>query len=207
MQEEKIYIENGSRILEGLISKSSADKCVVICHPHSLMGGSMYNNVVEAIQEAFASQNYSTLRFNFRGVGESSGRYDEGEGESRDILAVCDFLKKQGCQQLYFAGYSFGAWVGSKIIGGAGNPFLYSTFVSPPLNYFEFEWDGLKNAVNLLVLGDKDPFCEKNVLILKAKEINSPLEIIPGADHFYTGKEDELIHVLNNQMKDITRLK
>jgi alpha/beta superfamily hydrolase len=66
VQEEKIYIKNSSLIIEGLLSKSSEKKGVIICHPHSLMGGSMHNNVVEAIQEAFAAENFSTLRFNFR---------------------------------------------------------------------------------------------------------------------------------------------
>ena len=116
MPEEKIYIKNGSLIIEGLFSKSSGCKGVVICHPHSLMGGSMYNNVVEAVQEAFSAENVSTLRFNFRGVGGSTGVYDEGRGEKEDILAVCEYMKKLGLTELFFAGYSFGAWVGSKII-------------------------------------------------------------------------------------------
>lgn len=69
MREEKIYIKNGSLIIEALWSRHSDEKGVVICHPHSLMGGSMYNNVVETIRESFAAAGVSTLRFNFRGVG------------------------------------------------------------------------------------------------------------------------------------------
>ena len=86
MKEEKVYMKNDLLILKDCWHKASGEKGVVICHPHSLMGGSMYNNVVEAIQEAFAAENYSTLRFNFRGVGGSTGIYDEGRGEQEDIL-------------------------------------------------------------------------------------------------------------------------
>ena len=85
MKEERVTIINNGLLIEGLLEKSSGDRGVVICHPHPLMGGSMHNNVVEAIREAFAAEKYSTLRFNFRGVGHSTGVYDEGRGEQEDI--------------------------------------------------------------------------------------------------------------------------
>ena len=208
MPEEKIYIENGSLIIEGLFSKSSGKKGVVICHPHSLMGGSMYNNVVEAVQEAFAAENFSTLRFNFRGVGGSTGVYDEGRGEKEDILAVCEYLKKLGLTELFFAGYSFGAWVGSKIIGESNNPFSFNICISPPIDYFNFAWDNLKNKINLFICGNCDQFCMLDVLISKAKEINSHLKIISGTDHFYLGKEKELTNILQKCIKKVnTKLK
>jgi alpha/beta superfamily hydrolase len=194
--EEKTYIENGSLIIEGLLRRTSKEKCVVICHPHPLMGGSMYNNVVEAIGEAFDSENFSTLRFNFRGVGGSTGTYDEGRGEKEDILAVCEYLKKMGIMKLFFAGYSFGAWVGSKILEENDNPFSFRICISPPVDYFYFKWGNLKNKINLIICGDGDQFCRVDFLIQKAQKINSPVEIINGADHFYSGKEKELICIL-----------
>jgi len=197
MREEKIYIKNSSLIIESLFYKGSGKKGVVICHPHSLMGGSMYNNVVETIQEAFAAENISTLRFNFRGVGESTGTYDEGRGEEEDIIAVCESLKQRGLTELFFAGYSFGAWVGSKIIEKSDNPFYFNICVAPPIDYFNFEWDNLKDKIDLFVCGDCDQFCTLDVLIIKAQKINSPVEIINGADHFYMGKEKELRRFLN----------
>ncbi|MEQ8204060.1 MAG: hypothetical protein ABRQ31_09790, partial [Smithellaceae bacterium] len=59
MKEERVYIKNGELTIESLLSVSGGEKGVVICHPHPLMGGSMYNNVVEAIQEAYAAKNYA----------------------------------------------------------------------------------------------------------------------------------------------------
>ena len=115
-REEKMYWNNGSLKIEGLLRKQPGENGVVICHPHPLMGGSMHNNVVEAIKDAFALQNYTTLRFNFRGAGNSTGNYDEGRGEQTDILSAHEFLKKSGIEKIFFAGYSFGAWVGSKVL-------------------------------------------------------------------------------------------
>jgi hypothetical protein len=192
MREEKIDIKNGSSIIEALWSGPSAKKGAVICHPHSLMGGSMYNNVVETIQESFAAAEISTLRFNFRGVGESTGRYDEGRGEREDILVVCDYLRSTGLQKLFFAGYSFGAWVGSKIYAEKDDIFSFTVFVSPPINYFDFEWDQLKGKINLLVCGDQDGFCSVDIVKRRAQDIHSRLEIISGADHFYRGREKDL---------------
>ena len=203
MPEEKIYINNGSLIIEGMLGKASEGKGVVICHPHPLMGGSMYNNVVEALQKAFADENISTLRFNFRGVGGSTGNYDEGRGEKEDILAVCEYLKRFGVKILLFAGYSFGAWVGSKILQESRNPFAFSICVSPPVDYFNFEWDNLKNRIDLFICGDRDQFCPLDVLISKAKKIKTPVEIISGADHFYPGKEKDLMGVLQKYIIDI----
>ncbi|MBN1363931.1 MAG: hypothetical protein JW976_03910 [Syntrophaceae bacterium] len=206
-QEEKVFIKNESLIIEGLLSRSSGEKGVVICHPHSLMGGSMYNNVVETIQEVFAAENISTLRFNFRGVGGSTGEYSEGIGEKKDIVAVSEYMKKIGLKKLFFAGYSFGAWVGSKILAENNRIFSCKYLVSPPINYFDFPWNDLKNKIDLLVSGDADEFCLLDILIPEAKKIKSPLEIVQGADHFYRGKEKELEIVLNRYIvKNIIKL-
>lgn len=204
MTEEKIYIRNGSQIIEGLLGKASGDQGVIICHPHSLMGGSMYNNVVEAIQEAFSAENYSTLRFNFRGVGESSGHYDEGRGEQEDVVSACKFMKEMGVTTLLFAGYSFGAWVGSKIISECEKYFVSTILISPPINYFKFEWDNLKDKIDLLICGDSDSFCPMGALFSETRTINSKVKTIQGADHFYIRKEEELEHIIKEYLLNKT---
>lgn len=196
MREEKISIKNGLLSLEGLLSKTSGEKGVVICHPHSLMGGSMHNNVVEVLQKSFAAENYTTLRFNFRGVGGSTGVYDEGRGEQKDIHAACEYLDHLGLKKLFLAGYSFGAWVGSHVLAEKNNPFFDAAFVSPPINYFDFNWDKLINKISLLICGDGDQFCREDDLEKISQKIYSTLEIIPDADHFYGGYEIELAHIV-----------
>jgi uncharacterized protein len=203
MKEERIYIKNNNLTIEGLLNKSSEDKGVVICHPHSLMGGSMHNNVVEAIQAAFAAEKYSTLRFNFRGVGASTGIYDEGRGEQDDIIAACNYLQSIGILKISFAGYSFGSWVGSKVIERADHPFADVIFISPPINYFDFNFAKLTDKINLIICGNNDPFCDLEVLSEHLKNLNSNFKTISDADHFYMGREKILIDILraslNNQ--------
>jgi alpha/beta superfamily hydrolase len=194
--EEKVYWNNGSLKIEGLLGKHSEESGVVICHPHPLMGGSMHNNVVEAIRDAFALQNYTTLRFNFRGAGNSTGNYDEGRGEQEDILSAQKFLKNNGTKKIFLAGYSFGAWVGSKVLEQSDQLFVAGILVSPPHNLFDFNWENMKNKIDLLVSGDRDQYCDAEVLRKRAKMINSPMETIYEADHFYSGKEKELIDLL-----------
>jgi len=196
MKEERVYIKNGELTIEGLLSASGEEKGVVICHPHPLMGGSMYNNVVEAIQEAYAAKNYATLKFNFRGVGGSTGCYDDGKGEQEDILAAVKYLQDIGISKTAIAGYSFGAWVGAKVVERFHNLFSNVAFISPPLNLYDFNWPQLINKINIIVCGNDDQFCDIHFLQEKIKNFTANLKIIPDADHFYFGQEKDLINAL-----------
>lgn len=196
MSEELIYIKNNDLQIEGLLHSSSSERGVVICHPHSLMGGSMYNNVVETIQQVFAHAKYTTVRFNFRGVGRSTGSYDEGRGEESDISTVCQYMQDSGIKRLSFAGYSFGSWVGSKIIEKDDNPFDEVIFISPPINYFNFNFKNLNNKINLIICGSHDQFCDTRILTTQAQSVGANMQIIAGADHFYFGREKKLENIL-----------
>lgn len=187
-EEERVFWKNDIFVGEGLWHRSSGPHGVVICHPHPLMGGSMYNNVVETVRDVFSSCDYSTLRFNFRGVGKSTGAYDEGRGEMQDILSACKFLKDQGVETIVLAGYSFGAWVCSRLLA-EWNLFSSVILISPPQKYFDFHWSGLMNAVDLIICGDCDEFCDSDDVKKKAQSIHSKLIILPHADHFYAGQE------------------
>ena len=201
IQEEYVTWENGKLVGEGLWLRTKSKQGVIICHPHSQMGGTMYNNVVETIRNVFASHAYSTLRFNFRSVGGSTGEYDEGKGEQQDILSACNFMKHQGINEILFSGYSFGAWVGSNVIRESPSLFKGAFMVSPPDKYFKFNWDGLKDAIDLIVCGKIDPFCDINNLKKTAEKINANFEILELADHFYAGYEKKLADCLNRYVK------
>ncbi len=184
--------ENGNLIGEGLFCKVDGDDGVVICHPHPQMGGSMYNNVVEALQILFANHRYSTLRFNFRGVGGSTGFYDEGKGECKDVLAARAFLQKQGVKKIYLAGYSFGAWVISNVLKETYGLFEKAFMISPPDKFVQFDWNGLENAVEAIVCGEADPFCDTQNLKKIAQKIHADFISLESVDHFYLSREKEL---------------
>src|SRR4030042_87702 len=93
MIEEKVFIPSGGIQLEGLLSIQEAPSFrggVICCHPHPQYGGEMSHPVITTALEAAFQEGFSTLRFNFRGVGESEGSYDEGVGERQDVKAVAD---------------------------------------------------------------------------------------------------------------------
>ena len=87
----------------------------VICHPHPLFGGTMHNKVIYTLARCFNSMGLASVRFNFRGVGLSQGVYDNGIGETDDLLAVLTWLK-QSCPEsvIWLAGFSFGAYVAAR---------------------------------------------------------------------------------------------
>lgn len=201
-QEEKVFWKNGLLTGEGLWCQAVGDAGVVICHPHPLMGGSMYNNVVETIRDVFLSGGYSTLRFNFRGVGESTGIYDEGRGEKQDILSACEFMKSQGVNKITLAGYSFGAWVCCRLLKGKPALIGSTILISPPQKYFDFDWVGLEDAVEFMVCGDRDAFCDVDDLRKNAEHIHSELMILPATDHFYAGQEAHLAEYLRQYIHE-----
>ncbi|HJU27809.1 MAG TPA: hypothetical protein VJ718_01485, partial [Candidatus Binataceae bacterium] len=115
MKERQVTFASGDLKLEGLLAipeDSRPARAGVVCHPHPLYGGSMYNNVVDAVLEAMWKLGWATLRFNFRGVGQSEGEHGGGAGEADDATAAVKFLGEQTgltVSNLVLAGYSFGA--------------------------------------------------------------------------------------------------
>jgi alpha/beta superfamily hydrolase len=191
MKEEKIIFPAGSLHLEGYYAPAGSGRGVVITHPHPLMGGSLENNVVETLVKTFFHQGYATLRFNFRGVGRSEGRYDEGLGEQEDLLSATDFLQQKGVREIFLAGYSFGAWVNVQVL--RRRPSLSGgVLVSPPIDLMDFDFSGLAGKIHLILAGDQDPYCNIPRLLEMAGRIQAPVKLLPGADHFYFGREKEL---------------
>jgi uncharacterized protein len=194
MKEDRVVFSSGSLRLEGYCSQAPSGRGVVVAHPHPLMGGSLDNPVVETIVEAFARQGYASLRFNFRGVGRSEGSFDDGRGEQDDLLAAADFLESQGVRDIFLAGYSFGAWVIAKALHR--RPDLQGgVLVSPPIALLDFDFSGLAGR-GVMITGDRDPYCDTNRLRQMAEGVRAPVKILAGADHFYSGREKELLAVL-----------
>ena len=191
--EKAILFSSRGIELEGRLAEDSLEKAAVITHPHPLYGGDMHNHVVETVTRAYRKRNYTTLRFNFRGVGGSGGSYSEGAGEREDVRAALSLLRDMGISRIELAGYSFGAWVNAHLDCRQENIHAM-VMVSPPVAFMGFEAMGSIPCLKLVVTGSRDEIAPPE-MIGKAYPLWNPeaqFEVIPGADHFYGGCTDRL---------------
>ena len=187
--------------IEGLFNKRDQDKGVVVTHPHPLYGGDMYNLVVETIVHVYYQKGYSTLKFNFRGVGKSQGEYDNGVGEQKDVVAAIAFLFETGIKQIDLAGYSFGAWVNAHAIREDA-PVQNIMMVSPPVGFMDFQSISAMSGLKLVIAGSRDDIAPVDI-IRKTLPVWNPdarFEVIDGADHFYGGYLGQLESVLSSSI-------
>ena len=207
MNEIQVSFRSGDLTLEGLIANPGGGApAAVVCHPHPMYGGSMFNNVVDAILVAMWEAGYATLRFNFRGVGSSEGEHDGGPGEVDDAVAAMAYLlaqpgvRKEGA---VMAGYSFGAMVAVSA-GYERAEIARIVAVALPLAMADARIpDGASKPV-LLVSGDHDsysPVAGLQALVVKIGD-SARLEIVAGTDHFFGGGEAELSRVLAEALKE-----
>jgi alpha/beta superfamily hydrolase len=202
LMENKITFESGGIQIEGLLHQNS-EKGVIVTHPHPLYGGDMYNPVVETISDAFRKRQFTTLRFNFRGVGGSQGTFAEGIGELEDLKNAFAFLTTSDITEIHLAGYSFGAWVNAHIDLNDG-PLSAMLMVSPPVHFIDFKSITKIPKLELVITGDRDDIAPSGLIkkMLPAWNPAAHLEIIPGADHFYFGFLDTLACILELFLKD-----
>jgi alpha/beta superfamily hydrolase len=199
LKEESITFACEDLKLQGLLARPQGAMPVpgaVICHPHPMYGGSMHNNVVEAVLAAMWRAGYATLRFNFRGVGASEGEYDGGGGEVLDARAAVKFIASQPgviADQIILAGYSFGAAVAMR--AGLADPAVARIIVvALPVGMMASGADGEAKKPVLLVSGDSDSYSPEAEVRAIASSLgpHARMEIISGADHFFGGFEDGL---------------
>jgi alpha/beta superfamily hydrolase len=203
MKEERVTFKSGELTLEGMIAYpggAGPHRAAAVCHPHPLYGGSMYNNVVDAVLEALHARGFATLRFNFRGVGQSQGEFDNGQGEADDAVAAVRFLTTQTgvrATGAVLAGYSFGATTAVRAAPSIEEVAAIVT-VALPLGMIDRSALGTITRPIVLLAGDQDSYCPANHLAALAERLGSSarLKIIPGADHFFGGCEHEITAAL-----------
>jgi len=198
MTEEEIIINSGKIKIEGLLKNLSGDKGVIVSHPHPLHGGDMYNNVVEAVCMVYQEKGYSTLRFNFRGVGQSEGEYDEGIGEQDDVEAALVYFADLGKKELDLVGYSFGSWVNALGLNKY-KKVKRVIMVSPPVDLLDFSSLAYNQKIKLVISGSEDEIADWKSIkkMIPGWNHEAALKVIQGADHFYWGKTDELEEIIH----------
>ncbi len=191
---------NGDLTLEGVVAQPEGNPgpfpAVAMCHPHPLFGGSMDNNVVLAVTLALTEQGFATLRFNFRGVGNSEGEHTKGEMEGEDVLSALEVLKAWpgvDGNRLGLAGYSFGS---SVVLGSAPvhKKVKAMALISPPLRAVESTPLKKGKGPVFIISGDKDKLVQSDGLgpALDGFKNRPECQIVEGADHHWGGYEGQL---------------
>jgi alpha/beta superfamily hydrolase len=169
----------------------------VICHPHPLHGGTLHNKVVHTVARALRGAGAATLRFNFRGVGTSAGRYDDGVGESDDVLAAVSAVRERWPGlPLVLAGFSFGAAVAIAVAARAQPAWLIS--VAPAVERVPLEGFVVPACPWLIVQGDADEVvAAATVRQWRERHAGAArLVELAGVGHFFHGRLHELSHCL-----------
>jgi uncharacterized protein len=203
MKEERVNFKSGELTLEGMTAYpdgAGPHRAAAMCHPHPLYGGSMHNKVVEAALEALHARGFATIRFNFRGVGQSEGEFDNGHGEADDAAAAIRFLIAQKGVRgdgAVLAGYSFGAMVAMRAAASV-KEVTAIVAVALPLGMIGPSALGAIAKPVVLLAGDQDSYCPANRLVALAERLgpSAQLKLIPGADHFFASRESEITAAL-----------
>jgi hypothetical protein len=181
-------------------AKKRGAPIAIVLHPHPQFGGTMNNQIVYNLYYQFSERGFSVLRFNFRGVGRSQGVFDHGAGELSDAAAALDWAQAMSpeARSCWVAGVSFGAWIGMQLL--MRRPEIEGFIsVAAMANRYDFTFLAPCPSSGLFVHGDQDrvsPAKESIAAIDKVKVqkgIKIEHQTIPGANHFFEGKMDDLM--------------
>jgi alpha/beta superfamily hydrolase len=200
---QDIFIPNRSIKLEVEYFKPENDTSrdsILIIHPHPQFGGDMYNNVISSIFKTFVNENIAALRFNFRGVGNSTGNHTDGEGERSDVEVCIDFLIEDlNMESVFLCGYSYGAAIGCSSVNYSEKVIGYAA-VSFPFDFMDesYKKDSQTIKPKLFIQGNRDNIARFENFNKHFNFFNEPKQykIIDGADHFYWGFEDEITRMI-----------
>jgi uncharacterized protein len=186
---------------EGIIPRYTA----LVCHPHPLYGGTMHNKVVFKVAQALQILGMPALRFNFRGVGHSTGTYDDGRGEMDDVRFALEFLSRRyPGLPVILAGFSFGAFVALRV-ATVDDRVQVMIGLGVPARLFEGEYLQGSHKPKLIIQGTND---EQAPYLLTAEwfeHVPAPksLVAVQGADHFFQGHLDEVQAIITTYMHNL----
>ncbi|CAN5267157.1 Dot/Icm type IV secretion system effector CoxH3 [soil metagenome] len=208
--ETAIMIPGPIGLLEAIIAAPKEQErgiTAVICHPHPLYGGAMGNKVVTTLFRAFQSSGLHAVRFNFRGVGASTGEYDNGIGESADCVAVLQWVQAQRPNDaIVLAGFSFGSYVAARV--AAEFPTCLLITVAPPVHHFDFTPITMPDCPWYVIQGDQDEVVAPSEVYAWVKQLSPAptLIVMPKATHFFHGHLTELRQRVEQVVADSCKL-
>ncbi len=184
--------------LEALVKQPAgpARGAAVVCHPHPIHGGTMHTKAVYRAAQALNDAGLVALRFNFRGVGASTGSYDDGIGERNDLEAALDWLEAEYPELPLFAGgFSFGSMVGLSVgVDDERVVALFGLGLPVDMDLYDYSFLAETDKPVLIVQGENDEFgpADRVSKLVAALGTHITLVHIPGSDHYFTDRLDEL---------------
>lgn len=194
-QTERLTLTGGAGVIEALLDPAQLvdgqrpKGVAIIAHPHPLFAGTMDNKVVQTLARAFVQCGYTAVRFNFRGVGASTGEYDAGKGELEDLLAVIRQVAPEG--PIALAGFSFGAFVTSHALAALWDEGRVAKAVLVGTAASRFEVAPVPAAAHdstLVIHGEADDTVELSAVMDWARPQILPVTVIPQVGHFFHGQ-------------------
>jgi len=192
----KIPVEHGW--LEALLREPDgpARGAAVVCHPHPIHGGTMHTKAVYRAAQALNDAGMVALRFNFRGVGASTGSYDEGHGEQDDARAALDWLEERyPALPLFLGGFSFGSRV-ALTVGLDDDRVVGLLALGLPVGLDDYDFSFLAETTKpiLVVQGEEDEFGAGATVAEVLEPLGSHITLVrvPGADHYFGDRSEEL---------------
>ncbi|HEY8513908.1 MAG TPA: alpha/beta fold hydrolase [Candidatus Binatia bacterium] len=177
-------------------TRDDAERVALVLHPHPLYGGTMHNPVVFHCARALHEAGFETLRFNFPGVGESTGAHGYGVGEVDDTRAALDFLleRQPAAREVVVAGFSFGAAVGTRF--GCADPRVHRLIaIAMPVTHYDVGYLASCAKPKLFVHGDRDdvaPLAALESFLTQQSVPAAELHVVQGTGHFFEDRLDEL---------------
>ena len=200
MTSVEIVTEDGERLEGRWDSAPVSTMGLVFCHPHPLQGGTMTAPLMSAVTHTLTETGFTVFRFNFRGVGASTGTHGSGISEIEDVDSAVRYARAQHPDLPFaIAGWSFGAATALKWQARSGSNWPYAG-IAPPvtsdLSPTLPDRDELEPAARTFILGDRDQFTTIDELTSYAASIDATVEILKGSDHFFYFREDRVAGLL-----------
>jgi alpha/beta superfamily hydrolase len=182
--------------LEGMwhLPDAAPRAIAVVAHPLPIMGGTMDNKVVTTLAKTFAELGFAALRFNFRGVGASEGRFDSGNGEMEDVLAMVRYAQQeQGDLPLVLAGFSFGGFVQARVAQHLHLQPHGLVLVAPAAGRYALP---PVPHHTLVIHGEQDEVIPLADVMAWARPQHLPIVVLPEAEHFFHGRLSQLKQIV-----------
>ncbi|MBT8040207.1 MAG: alpha/beta hydrolase [Xanthomonadales bacterium] len=176
---------------------------IIICHPHPEHGGTMHNKVVTICERSMRELGLRTVRFNFRGVGQSEGEFDDGFGETDDLFTVAEWVRRtRPDDSLWLGGFSFGSYITTRGALNLDTGYLIS--IAPPVDRYAFDSLHHPECPWLIVQGDEDEVVNVEMVNNWASKLKPPPELVimEGADHFFHRRIMDLRGLLKNGVRN-----